>query len=264
MVEVTRQHATRRQTGVMFMTCTNGSRHYGWVESGKKHGVWMSVHTDGTTTETLYAHDQAVGNTTQRFASGEVLVGTCVGGRIQGPAMLQTKSGVVISGHYENGNFRGIILRSFPNGRLEQFDTQDPRLFMHRTAEGKFEHFFLGKRLRTFAAREPRSPSLDEERCDIDHMERVAKRRKQSDQDDANAPPEFVCAITLSVFKDPVVATDGNTYERDAIARHFGERMARGEPPTSPRTNLPISPVLVDNLAMKRSIADWRMGRAFY
>ena len=109
MSEVTRQHATRRQTGVMFMTCTNGSRHYGWVENGKKHGVWMSVHTDGTTTETLYTHDQAVGNTTQRFASGEVLVGTCVGGRIQGPAMLQTKSGVVISGHYENGNFRRII-----------------------------------------------------------------------------------------------------------------------------------------------------------
>lgn len=37
----------------------------------------------------------------------------------------------------------------------------------------------------------------------------------------ASAPPpdEFLCPITLTLMKDPVICGDGHTYERDAIVR---------------------------------------------
>ena len=40
-------------------------------------------------------------------------------------------------------------------------------------------------------------------------------------------PEEFVCPITMELFKDPVVAADGFTYERRAIERHLKTARAR-------------------------------------
>lgn len=36
------------------------------------------------------------------------------------------------------------------------------------------------------------------------------------------------------LFRDPVVATDGHTYERDELDRHAALRLALGQPPDSP------------------------------
>ena len=49
-------------------------------------------------------------------------------------------------------------------------------------------------------------------------------------------PEEFVCPITMELFKDPVVAADGFTYERRAIERHLQTVRAR-----SPKTNLRLA-----------------------
>eukprot|EP00727_Mastigamoeba_balamuthi_P004697 m51a1_g14225 putative u-box domain-containing protein 54 (368) ;mRNA; f:195413-196583 len=65
--------------------------------------------------------------------------------------------------------------------------------------------------------------------------------------------PEFLCPITLEVMQDPVVAADGFTYEREAIATWI--RTGRR---TSPCTNLPLEHTdLVPNHALAAIIRDW-------
>ena len=54
------------------------------------------------------------------------------------------------------------------------------------------------------------------------------------------------CPITQSPFKDPVVASDGHTYEREAIVAWMNKAL------TSPMTREEISPVLFPNLKMKQ------------
>ena len=48
-------------------------------------------------------------------------------------------------------------------------------------------------------------------------------------------PPELLCPITLSMMGDPVVANDGHSYERAAIATWLATH------DTSPRTREPAS-----------------------
>tara|TARA_B110000046_G_scaffold83732_1_gene91904 strand:- start:126 stop:1592 length:1467 start_codon:yes stop_codon:yes gene_type:complete len=51
------------------------------------------------------------------------------------------------------------------------------------------------------------------------------KKRKAFGLENMDPPVEFVCPITLETMKDPVVASDGNSYERAAIELVF----ARGD-----------------------------------
>jgi len=68
----------------------------------------------------------------------------------------------------------------------------------------------------------------------------------------AELPRECVCPITHELMRDPVVAADGNSYERAAIEAWLG-RGAR----TSPLTNLPLPHVtLIPNLALWKVIED--------
>ena len=84
---------------------------------------------------------------------------------------------------------------------------------------------------------------------------RMAAKSERAEPGEALEPPfEFVCPITYEIFRDPVVAADGHTYEREAIEQwiHLGRR-AR-----SPVTNLPLaSRDLVPNINMKKLVADF-------
>lgn len=51
---------------------------------------------------------------------------------------------------------------------------------------------------------------------------------------DADAPPEYLCPITMSIMKDPVLLPDGQTYERSAIERALQSN------PVSPLTRQPM------------------------
>eukprot|EP00760_Papus_ankaliazontas_P031685 PhM_4_TR5403/c0_g1_i1/m.69563 len=64
-------------------------------------------------------------------------------------------------------------------------------------------------------------------------------------------PKEFVCPVTEELFVDPVITSDGQTYERTAILQWFKRSQ------TSPVTNLVIeSTVLVPNNAVKGQLVD--------
>ena len=64
------------------------------------------------------------------------------------------------------------------------------------------------------------------------------------------APPcEFQCPLTLTLMSDPVVASDGFSYERTAIARVLAEPNAR-----SPLTREVLRPELLPNRALRKHI----------
>lgn len=64
--------------------------------------------------------------------------------------------------------------------------------------------------------------------------------------------PSWVCSITQEVFRDPVVAADGQTYERDAITRWLSHRQ------TSPLTGQPMpATALYENTALRKSIEEY-------
>ncbi|XP_050428558.1 WD repeat, SAM and U-box domain-containing protein 1-like isoform X2 [Adelges cooleyi] len=65
-----------------------------------------------------------------------------------------------------------------------------------------------------------------------------------------DVPDEFICPITQQIYRDPVICSDGYTYERAAIVSWFG----RGKI-TSPLTNEPLlSKSMTPNVTIKKAI----------
>ena len=63
--------------------------------------------------------------------------------------------------------------------------------------------------------------------------------------------PAFKCPITGEVFEDPVVTSDGHSYESTSISQWFLRRQ------TSPLTNMRLaSTQLLPNHALKRAIEE--------
>ena len=73
----------------------------------------------------------------------------------------------------------------------------------------------------------------------------------------ADEPPDaYVCPITQELMHDPVFASDGHTYERQAIERWI-EKNA-----TSPKTGCALEmTMLFPNHAMRGQIREWQEAR---
>jgi hypothetical protein len=68
----------------------------------------------------------------------------------------------------------------------------------------------------------------------------------------SSMPNEWLCPITLSVMRDPVIAEDGHSYERSAIEQWFGTSNH------SPKTGAPLrSTHLIPNHALRNTIEDF-------
>uniref|UniRef100_A0A3B4F1W1 WD repeat, SAM and U-box domain-containing protein 1 n=1 Tax=Pundamilia nyererei TaxID=303518 RepID=A0A3B4F1W1_9CICH len=76
----------------------------------------------------------------------------------------------------------------------------------------------------------------------------------KAEQNGSEAPDEFMCPITRELMKDPVIAADGYSYERESI-----ESWIRGKNKTSPMTNLPLqTTLLTPNRSLKMAITRWK------
>ncbi len=68
-------------------------------------------------------------------------------------------------------------------------------------------------------------------------------------------PHEFLCPITLEIMQDPVIVSDGNTYERSAILQHIN---MHAEYPLSPLTRDVLqSNILIANNNLMKMIEDF-------
>ena len=75
-------------------------------------------------------------------------------------------------------------------------------------------------------------------------------------EDLAEAPNEYCCPITREVMTDPVLASDGFTYERSAIQRVFSTNTITLR---SPVTNEPFENItLLPNRVLRSLINDWK------
>ncbi|KAL9848369.1 WD repeat, SAM and U-box domain-containing protein 1 isoform 2-T2 [Geothlypis trichas] len=81
-------------------------------------------------------------------------------------------------------------------------------------------------------------------------LQKIEELRKTTSS--ASVPDEFLCPITRELMKDPVIATDGYSYEREAMENWISNRRS------SPMTNLPLhSLMLTPNRTLKMAISRW-------
>ena len=75
----------------------------------------------------------------------------------------------------------------------------------------------------------------------------VCQENDEDDDDDDECPAQLICPITGCRMKDPVVAADGHSYDRQAILQWFASHQ------TSPMTGAPVPTIQVfDNYALKK------------
>jgi len=73
------------------------------------------------------------------------------------------------------------------------------------------------------------------------------------------APESFLCPITQDVMHDPVISSDGYTYEKDAITLHLRSS------PLSPMTRQAVDTnALIPNRALKDTISEWLVANPDY
>ena len=91
-------------------------------------------------------------------------------------------------------------------------------------------------------------------RSRLDEVQTAAARRARRESVGLNVPlpADFTCPITYDKMKDPVVASDGHSYERSSI-----EEILRGPHPISPLTRAMLGTALVPNLNLRRRIEDY-------
>ena len=70
-------------------------------------------------------------------------------------------------------------------------------------------------------------------------------------------PEHFICSISGEIFKDPVIASDGQTYERESIEKWIATK--EGQAVTSPLTGAILNNhTLTPNHSMKSMISSWQ------
>lgn len=83
----------------------------------------------------------------------------------------------------------------------------------------------------------------------IVNNENLGKKAEQR----KHIPDNFCCSITKELMKDPVICSDGHTYEKEAISRWL-----RGND-TSPMTNIKLeNTILIPNYSLKGAIEQWK------
>ena len=75
---------------------------------------------------------------------------------------------------------------------------------------------------------------------------------KKQKKEKSVLPDDYECPILMTCMTDPVICSDGFSYEREAIVRWLSTN------DTSPKTNLPLSHFeLIPNLTLKAAIIQW-------
>lgn len=64
----------------------------------------------------------------------------------------------------------------------------------------------------------------------------------------------MLCPLSLSSLRDPVTATDSFSYERTHLEAHIAFAESKGKPLLSPLTNLPMAPMFIPSMYVKRQV----------
>ncbi|CAN6341660.1 unnamed protein product [Urochloa humidicola] len=98
-----------------------------------------------------------------------------------------------------------------------------------------------------FSAATPRAVMGSSSKTDLDGAD------GEGAEEPPSPPLDFRCPVSLELMSDPVVASSGQTYDRDSITRWFGSGKS-----TCPKTGQVLTNLeLVPNKALKNLIARW-------
>ncbi|XP_069791548.1 WD repeat, SAM and U-box domain-containing protein 1 isoform X2 [Narcine bancroftii] len=84
-------------------------------------------------------------------------------------------------------------------------------------------------------------------------MWKIEELKSNTESTCVGVPDEFLCPITREIMTDPVIASDGYSYEREAIENWINTKKR-----TSPMTNMPLETTLITrNRTLKMAIDRW-------
>jgi hypothetical protein len=69
--------------------------------------------------------------------------------------------------------------------------------------------------------------------------------------DTESIPDDFICPMSKDIMREPVVTSDGHTYEREYICKWFNMKG------TSPTVATPLLPIAFRNVSMQGNILEW-------
>lgn len=72
-------------------------------------------------------------------------------------------------------------------------------------------------------------------------------------------PKEFECPVTYELMRDPLVASDGHTYDAASLKRWFSENKDN-DYVKSPITLVPLMPYAFRNIKLNQAIQEWVKG----
>lgn len=81
-------------------------------------------------------------------------------------------------------------------------------------------------------------------------------RRESLGLGSLTTPNEFLCPVTQDVMVDPVVASDGHSYERVAIQAILDRGCSEGGSALSPLTRETLEPALIPNINLRKRIRE--------
>ena len=92
--------------------------------------------------------------------------------------------------------------------------------------------------------------SLENMETTADAKDSVMSASKTNRMKGMKIRDEFICPITYELMREPVVASDGHTYEKAAIEKWLKQHLI------SPRNGEPIAALTIPNMNLKKLIQD--------
>ena len=74
---------------------------------------------------------------------------------------------------------------------------------------------------------------------------------------DEDIPELFLCPITSGIMKEPIIASDGNTYEKSAILLWIENLKNNKDDIISPFDRTPMTENFIENRLVKNIILEW-------
>lgn len=126
--------------------------------------------------------------------------------------------------------------------KLDYTETRNPNRFSVTTTAAKFDYQPSRNRYVTYK----RNPIYESNSQNGGQIQLI----KENDSFNFNDLSIIRCPITMSIFVNPVLTEDGNSYEKYAIEQHFKKTNI------SPLTNKRINTKLIPNNALKQIISN--------
>ena len=227
------------------MTWKSGAWYTGQYNMGMRHGHGTKTFADGGRYEGEWEDDQFEGKGSLILSGGETYEGDFKNHKRDGYGKNVWPNGDVYIGEFKNDTGHGKGKFTYASGKVVEGMFEDGVSYKERASYLKLELEALQLKMAQESGKEIDGLSMEDLKEIVSKNEENVRRVQQEiDWREARAGvasmDEYNCPLTLDLMEDPVVASDGYTYERTAIEKVIQVAKAEKRLPKSPKTNLPL------------------------